>query len=146
MKYVTLKRNQTSEQGTFGKVFIEDNPKVFFSGELPWRDNKTSVSCIPTGQYVCKMIMSPKRGYEVYLLLGTEPRTAVEIHSGNFCGDVSKGYKSHVEGCILLGNQLGQLDGQNAVVDSRSAITEFIEIMEGKDFLLKIEEHYGANV
>lgn len=144
MKYVTIKRNQTGDMGTFGTVSIEDNPALLYTAELPWRNNEEGVSCIPPGQYVTKWVLSPKRQRNIYMLMGTDPRTAVEIHSGNWAGDKLKGYKSNVEGCILLGSSIGDLEGQKAVLESAASVVRFETIMNHEDFLLTIEDHTGA--
>lgn len=65
-------------------------------------------------------------------------RDGVLFHAGNLAGDVELGYKSHVEGCILLGKYFGKIDGQEAVLVSRPTAREFMEHMGGKDFELEI--------
>ncbi len=146
MKYVTLKRVKTDDQGTEGLLSIEDSPTQFHTLELPWRLNQSSLSCIPPGQHVAKWVLSEKRKRNIYQLMGTEPRLAIQIHSGNFAGDTTKGFKSHVEGCILMGGSIGELEGQKAVLASKASLAHFESIMEHEDFLLTIEDHIGAAV
>lgn len=86
--------------------------------EDQWRDNKPSVSCIPTGAYEVRPhgweINSPFKYNHVWQIHGVSGRSAILIHSGNTHKDT--------EGCILVGmstqiTQLGSLVG-----DSRMAI------------------------
>lgn len=138
---VTLVRFRTSAQGTFGYLYISG--RVFcYTGELPWNGNIRQFSCIPAGSYKCTFAKSPKRGYKVYWLHSVPNRTAVQIHAGNYCGDTRQGYRSHVYGCILLGKKLGKLDGQDAVLVSKTTVRKFFEKMKGKEFILTIKEGF----
>lgn len=142
MKEVNLFRLETGNQGTFGKLIYED-----FSChtlELPWRDNQRNISCIPSGDYKCVIKISPKFG-KVYLLTGVPQRNNVLIHSGNYAGDVSLGYKTNVQGCILLGTVRGALQSQLAVLNSRIAVRRFMDRMNNNEFLLKVQENYRSN-
>lgn len=85
------------------------------------------------------MCRSPRFG-KAYRLAGTAPRSAVLIHSGNYAGDVEKGLRSHVQGCILLGQKFGKIDGQSAILISRPTVREFVAHMGGQEFELVIED------
>lgn len=115
---------------------------VCYTAELPWRDNARKRSCIPPGEYPCAIVKSPRFG-RVYGLQGVPGRSHVLIHRGNFAGDVSRGFVSHVEGCILLGRKIGRLATpgglQNAVLASAPAVSAFIDHMGGEPFTLVIE-------
>lgn len=135
---VQLLRIRRSDQGTIG---ILSTPYGFncHTLELPWRDNKNNISCIPPGEYLTRIRISPKYG-EVYHVQKVPNRTFILIHSGNWAGDVDKGYRTHVNGCILLGLKRGFLDGQVAVLNSRLAVTRFMRNMNNSDFILNIIE------
>ncbi len=60
----------------------------------------------------------------------------------NTFGDKTKGFKSHVMGCILLGKKSGRLDGQVAILNSRVAVRNFMEEMEYEPFKLRIQEAF----
>lgn len=141
MRNATLTRMETGDEGTFGKFCLDDG-YVCRSGELPWRDNQTGQSCIPVGTYTCSLINSPKHG-PCYLLHDVPNRGDVEIHSANWMGDKSKGLQCQLLGCIALGEQLGELEGQRAVLASKDAITEFMKRMAGEPFNLTITEAYS---
>ena len=135
MKTVTLTRLSSSDMGTEG-VLKFDNFELK-TLELPWRENKKQVSCIPKCEYICELTQSPKFG-QVYTVKDVAGRGNILIHSGNFAGDKSKGYKSDVEGCILLGLSHNYIGGQRCVLCSRDAVRNFINVMKGEQFKLII--------
>lgn len=137
MRTINLKRSTSTEDGTFGVVTLDDNITTFNSLELPWKDNDSSISCIPTGTYLCNWINSPKHG-PCYEVMDVPNRSMIEIHSANFAGDIAKGKLSQLLGCIALGNRVGELEGQEAVLDSRNAILHFHKIMNQESFKLVI--------
>lgn len=68
--------------------------------ELPWKDNKKNESCIPLGEYVCKITKDrkTKSGKAINLTYEVENvpnRSGILFHVGNFLQDT--------HGCILLG-------------------------------------------
>lgn len=129
-----LTREESADTGTFGTlvVFMGDaRLYTCHTGELPWRDNEAGVSCIPEGEYSCCHYSSEKYP-DNYLVRDVPGRDAILIHTGNFCGDRSQGYKSDVEGCILVGEELGVLDGQKAILKSRAAMADLRDAV-GKD-------------
>jgi hypothetical protein len=134
-----LIRTETSDEGTFG-VLVYDHGYLF-TGELPWRGNARGQSCIPAGLYHVFMRASRRFG-KVYEIANVEDRTAILLHNGNWCGDDLLGFKTHVDGCILLGLSRGKLDGQNAVFSSRRARRKFEDEMAGEGFTLEIMEQY----
>jgi len=139
MKQVNLFRLQRSDQGTEGILVVDDfNCKTL---ELPWRNNQPQISCIPAGEYNVEIRLSNKYG-RIYWVRKVPDRTYILIHSGNFAGDVSKGFKSHVMGCILLGKKRGFLGGQVAVLNSRITVRDFMETMDYEPFTLNIQENF----
>jgi hypothetical protein len=139
MNNVTLFRLRRSDQGTEGRLVAGDF--TCRTLELPWRNNEKQISCIPAGEYDVEIRLSNKYG-RVYWVRHVPNRTYILIHSGNYAGDKSKGYKSHVMGCILLGKKSGFLGGQVAVLNSRITVREFVEHMDYEPFKLRIEEAF----
>lgn len=131
-----LQRDASQDDGTYGLLTLPDG-STFHTLELPWNDNKTMKSCIPPGTYNVELRNSPKFGlcYEVKNVPG---RSAILIHAGNTAGNVDKGLKSDVQGCILLGLSRGRLNNQISVQDSRAALAAFQKKMGGKPFVLNI--------
>jgi len=140
MERIGLRRLRTSDTGTEGVLLLPDG---VFCGtlELPWRGNAPSVSCIPCGEYAAEIRDSPHFG-KVYQVKDVPGRSFIEIHPGNFAGDVTRGLRSDVEGCILLGRSFGPLFGQLAILDSRSTVAALRTRLEDQPFRLRIEEEY----
>jgi Family of unknown function (DUF5675) len=144
MRHATLIRSPSTDHGTFGILKLDDG-SAFFTAELPWRDNQHDISCIPAGTYTFKKVNSPKHG-ECYMGVDIPDRNAVEIHVANYAGDVTKGFRSDLEGCIALGKSFGLLraegyDKHQIVVQYSSvAIMEFIANTKLEDLQITIVE------
>ena len=89
-----LIRDIKTDLSTIGKLFI-DGEHRFFTLELPWKENKSGISCIPTGTYNIELAFSERFHMKVPLLQDVPGREAIEIHVGNFPKDT--------HGCILVG-------------------------------------------
>lgn len=141
MNNLILIRNSSSDQGTPGTLYNRDSSGrfdlLFKTLELPWMDNKRNISCIPTGKYSCKFTYSPHFKTEMYLICNVPDRSGIRIHSANYAGDISKGYKRDLLGCIALGTRTSHI-GQLAVFNSRFAIRKFQELMQENPFNLHI--------
>ena len=130
---ITLTRVESSDQGTFGRLLD------WYTLELPWRENRIGLSCLPEGQYGAFWAFSPSFRKKTYRLTKTSPRGGILIHSANLAGDKSKGYRAQLQGCIALGERLGWLDGQKAVLVSRPAVAAFEKLMGLEPFILDIK-------
>lgn len=133
---VILTRLQTGNEGTFGRISVDG--VSYYSGELPDRDNAPNVSCIPKGSYPCIWTYSEKLKRKAYLVQNVKGRAGIRIHSANFMGDDSKGFKRQLNGCIALGEKIGQIDGQRALLLSKPAVRKFEDLMQGQPFILEI--------
>ena len=136
MRKVTIGRTESDASGTFGKLSTDSGFECY-TGELPWKDNAPDISCIPAGVYEAEIIASPKHG-NCYQVQSVPNRTMVEIHAGNFCGDVSQGLKTDVLGCIILGRAIGGIGNQKAVLSSRDALQAFEADLNGEAFQLSV--------
>ncbi len=112
-----------------------------FTMELPWKDNRPNISCIPAGRYKVTIRVSPRFG-QVYHVTEVEGRSSILIHSGNFAGDKSLGLRTHSQGCILVGKYTGILEGQRAVLASRITLRRLLDFCGGQDFTLRIQEAF----
>lgn len=139
---VTINRTKTGDEGTFGKLVLPSGWSCA-TGELPWRDNAHNISCIPAGCYRGVLVDSSKSPTPLIQLQDVPGRDHILIHKGNWCGDVAKGYKSDVEGCILLGIFEGVLANQRAVVASYTAVTKFYEYIGDREIMLNITEDFA---
>jgi hypothetical protein len=136
LKKVILERLDYSDHGTFGRLIVGD--KVFFTGELPWRGNTPGESCVPLGHYYGVWTYSPRFKRHMYEIGPVDGRSGIRIHSANLMGDSKMGYRTQLHGCVALGEKLGWLDGQKAVLLSVTAIRHFETYMAGKPFDLEI--------
>lgn len=135
MKRAILTRAPSTDEGTFGMLQLD--AQVLRTTELPWRDNKPQASCIPLGVYRCEIVQSPKFG-RVYGVQNVPGRSAILIHSANYGGDTTKGYRSQLLGCIAPCMAHGQLNGQMAGLQSRDALAEFMAWAGGDPIELEI--------
>ena len=121
-------RSMSLNSHTIGKLSVD---KEFFcyTLELPWLDNAKNVSCIPTGDYKIKMVNSPRFG-SCYQIMNVDNRTHILIHAGNTVDDI--------EGCILLGDSCGVINGKEAVFSSRKSISAFNQLLGGRTHGLEI--------
>lgn len=143
MKEVKLYREPSTDHGTFGFLLCDGG--YWHSLELPDRDNKRGISCIPGGEYICKKRYSPGFKRNTYHVQDVKGRTYILMHSANFAGDTEKGLQSHLNGCIALGKKRGQFPNkygktQRAILLSKKAMREFTDLMDWEEFKLIIKE------
>jgi len=143
MKTLNLYRFYSSDEGTFG--IIANDGYWWYTLELPNRDNKPNISCIPTGEYFVEMAYSHHFKRDVYHVRDVPNRSYILIHPANFAGDTSKGWQTHLQGCITLGKKTGKAINkfgkkQGCVLNSRLAIMEFENYLDRQPFRLTIEE------
>ncbi len=137
MKTATLQRLEVDDDGTFGKLTLDDG-RTLCSGELPWKNNAPGESCIPPGSYGCSWAFSHKLGRNCYHLRGVRDRADILIHPANFVGDRSAGKKCEVQGCIALGMSVGAANGQKMLQNSRDALYVLEEWGDQEPFTLTI--------
>lgn len=145
MPDATLQRISYSDEGTKGTITI-GNGKNWKTLELPWRENSRNLSCVPAGTYACIQRWSDHFQMMLYELQDVPGRQNVEIHAGNWAGDVNKGFYSDVRGCCILGEFFGHIpphENQVAVLESKKALAEFMMAMQGLPFTLEIREPQG---
>lgn len=139
-----LKRVSYSDHGTFGVLLYENIPFAV-TLERPWRDNRRSESCIPTGEYSClRCRRSPDYGYadsprfgDTFQVYNVPGRSKILFHKGNLDDD------SH--GCILIGEQFGRLNDEPGILRSGDGYGEFMDLLNGADdFVLTITQDTGS--
>ena len=139
MKYAEIVRVFGRPDGTFGILSVGDertiagfNP-ICLTCERPWLGNQRGISCIPTGQYTCLRVNSPKFG-DTFEVTGVPQRSEILLHRGNIDDD------SH--GCIILGENFAPwTTGQLSIASSYNAFAEFLHEMKDQDsFSLTIRE------
>lgn len=124
MKELQIYRIIHRADGTFSIVMVDQYP-ICLSVERPWLNNQIGISCIPTGQYLCRRVNSPKFGW-TFEVTGVSGRTEILFHSGNIMDD------SH--GCIILGESFEPWKtGQLSIASSKVAFGQFMREMEKQD-------------
>ena len=119
MKTLILKRVATGIQGTFGAILYKNTPFAV-TLEREWKDNRKGISCIPEGNYKCKRVDSPRFG-NTFEVTNVPNRSNILFHKGNLDDDSS--------GCILLGEQFGEIKGKSGILSSRQGYNEMMSIM-----------------
>ena len=129
-KSVKIIRLEMTDTATIGVMLIAGK-LMFFTLENPWKDNTPSISCIPPGKYMCKLIISPKFG-KTYEVKNVRGRKHIIFHVGNSPVDT--------HGCVLLG--LSRIPGMEFISDSKEAIINFMhEMRRQSEFELQIIEY-----
>ena len=118
-----IRLEENAQYGTFGVLRIH---KEVFCVTLEPADrlNRAFMSSIPAQQYVCGRYLSRRFGF-TYKVNNVPGRDNIIIHSGNKVDDT--------EGCILLAQHFGKLQGDRAVLNSGKTFQQFMEIMKGHE-------------
>lgn len=131
---VTIKRNKSTDKQTLGtlKADIDGTTFTCQTLELPWRDNKNNISCIPKGTYDVRWTFSPKFMRYTYQVMNVPNRSGIRIHAGNY-------YYNYL-GCIGLGRTLADLnkDGQTDITSTQATVKAFEALMAKRPFTLQI--------
>ena len=123
-----LVRDDQTADRTYGTLQEDDGTVLCQTFEWPWADNQHGISCIPAGTYTAFRFDSPHLGYTLFQLRDVPGRSGIDIHIGNRLRDT--------EGCVLLGVSRGTLDGEDAVLGSRTAFAAFMAHNAGIDSFL----------
>jgi hypothetical protein len=125
-----LHRNKFGDQGIFGNIVTDDSNSecVCLSLEHAYLNNTYAAygkygPKVPSGIYTCTRRMSPKFGFEVFMLNNVPNCTFIEIHIGCFQEDS--------EGCILVGCGIGIENGFTMLTDSKIAFDHFMQLQQG---------------
>lgn len=110
------------EEGTNGTLFLSDS-FLCHTIELPWKNNKRSVSCIPEGEYQIEPRFSKR--FQHHLILKTvKDRSYILFHPAN---DALK----DLEGCIA---PVTYLSGIGKGIYSKDAMQKLLSLVyQAKD-------------
>lgn len=100
--------------------------------ELPYVSNEKNISCIPAGYYIAQYRKSPSNG-DVIELKNVPNRSYIQIHAGN--------YTSQIEGCILVGDSLADInkDGMLDVTNSKETLDKLLAWAGKNEFILIVK-------
>jgi len=118
-----LIRDTFTDKSVIGKLYCNAE-FIAHTLELAWRDNEKSVSCVPSGEYKCRVRLareSATRDY-VHLLVEDVPnRSYILFHRGN--------YPSDSRGCILTGTHRAQ--SPDKILESKVAHAYLMDYILG---------------
>ena len=128
-------RIQQTDTATMGVFALEG--ELFYTVELPWKNNKKNISCIPAGHYTCKRVWSETNetaGYKEAFEILNVPGDRTDIifaHVGNSVKDI--------EGCSAAGLIISLKE--ETVSKSISAVNRLMKKMKGvNEFNLEIKD------
>ena len=129
-----LQRYNYDDKQTLGKMYLLDERShiidEWHSLELPNKDNKRRLSCIPEGIYNAVKHNSPKFG-SCFWIKDVPNRSEILIHKGN--------YHTDILGCIIIGSDLSDInkDGYLDVTSSSKSVLELLKLV--KEDIIEIE-------
>lgn len=131
METYTLKRVYL-ETETLGSIYNPLGDLVCKTMELPWKENKRAISCIPEGIYRV-VVQPPKEGrnYSYFRLPDVKGRSGILIHKITYVKDL--------KGCIGVGGAFQDLNGDTVpdMINSTKTLEIMVETLP-KEFLLNI--------
>jgi hypothetical protein len=125
-----LIRDTFTDKSVIGKLYC-NSEFIAHTLELAWRDNEKSVSCIPSGEYECRVRLARESGSRdyVHLLVQDVPnRSYILFHRGN--------YPSDSRGCILTGTHRAQVSDK--ILQSKVAHSYLMDYILGNQLSEKI--------
>ena len=125
-----LIRDTFTDKSVIGKLYC-NSEFIAHTLELAWRDNEKRVSCIPDGEYKCRVRLARESGSRdyVHLLVQDVPdRSYILFHRGN--------YPSDSRGCILTGTHRAQVSDK--ILQSKLAHDYLMDYILGNHLSKKI--------
>lgn len=140
-KILRLDRYGSTPRGTFGELRVSGYSNTFYTVEKPWQDNEPFMSCVPEGEYDLRWLptttqVPPSWGGHSWYLSGA----TVGVHTGHrtrCCLHIAN-VADNVEGCVGVGQRLGVVSGQWAVLSSADALTQLLGLVGPEDARLVI--------
>ena len=135
MRTATIKRTYTPTV-TLGELTMQDGDSVELlkTIELPWKDNRATLSCIPEGTYEVYWAYSPSKKIFTYRVLNVKGRDGVLFHVAN--------YTRQLKGCIAPCLSHADIDKDGTIdgVSSGAALAKFEKFFKKERFELIIQK------
>jgi hypothetical protein len=115
MKQIWVKRTYHDDNVTLSDCILRSHDKTLltFKGlELPWRQNKKGISCIPEGLYRAVAVRRTSNKMYAIWIQDVPGRSEVMIHTAN--------YVRELRGCLAPGVAHIDIDG-DGIIDIRSS-------------------------
>jgi hypothetical protein len=129
-----INRIEIAPKETLGVLSINDRIACY-TLELPYIDDNNDglsdkmVSCIPKGKYKCRPFKNAK--FDTFEVCNVPNRSAILFHAGTTRKDI--------QGCILLGRDIGWYESERAIFNSKDAVYIFKTALKGiQEFDLEI--------
>lgn len=129
MTELTLKRVYLKTE-TLGSIYNEEGVLLCKTLELPWLNNRRSISCIPEGKHILvREAFTVKHPYPHFRLPKVEGRSGILIHRITYVKDL--------RGCIGVGQAFMDLnkDGVPDMIRSGLALQELYDTLPDVTFL-----------
>lgn len=120
---IKIKR-ETKDNCIIGTLTSDKFKNILYTLELPWLDNQSNISCIPTGTYNIIKYVSPKFK-NCFSVLNVKQRKNILIHSGNTSKDT--------HGCILVGMSTNNKD---TILESKKALKFLLDVLNNEELLI----------
>lgn len=128
-------RSVDNDVQTTGKWYITGSVQFACDTlERTYKDNQRKVSCIPSGTFFYKKVLSsPAIPYPHLLILNVPGRDGICVHSGNLY--------THSLGCILVGIGYSDInkDGQVDILRSKETLKKLLAFLP-EEGTIKITE------
>lgn len=135
---LTLKRLEYLHDGIFGHILDDNGNKLFSTLEHAYDSGNGTgsyVPKIPNGSYTCvrgrhQLEHSPSP-FTTFEITGVPNHTKILLHPGD--------YNKDSDGCVLLGLDDIENNGQHMLISSRVAFQEFMELQANvNEFVLTV--------
>lgn len=128
-KRILLTRIFSDEKHTLGILQVIQNGEIIFTCktvERPWVGNRNGESRVPHGMYQIVLQRSQKFQTSLWELKGVPNRSEAKIHKAN--------YASQLEGCIAVGREFGDIngDGVTDITFSEKTLEKLYYAMAGE--------------
>jgi hypothetical protein len=129
--HLLVDRFKDTGKQTLGRMqYVDANGIILFDCvtlELPWKNNKNKISCIPVGEYDCEKVeKSENIGYPHIWITKVKGRDGIKIHIAN--------YYTQILGCIAVGAEHLDInkDGEKDVTASKTTFAHLMNVVPNK--------------
>jgi len=129
-------RYGSTPMGTFGELITWVDMDASFSAytmERPWLNNQAMISCFPAGDYTLVPHESKRYGKTFAIVGETVSHFPEDGKARSTCLVHSANHMNHVKGCVGLGEALGFVQGQWAVLNSSKTVKEWLKLLNSSE-------------